>query len=58
MQYGNWLLSQFHRGKSKATVEQGPARKTISERKVRAEGSAGQKKQETHRKRKFKEENN
>lgn len=25
-------------------MEQGPARKTISERKVRAEGSAGQKK--------------
>lgn len=39
-------------------VEQGAARKTISERKVRAEGSPGQKKKETHRKRKFKEENN
>ena len=38
-------------------VEQGAARKTISERKVRAEGSPGQKKKETHRKRKFKEEN-
>ena len=33
-------------------VEQGAARKTISERKVRAEGSPGQKKKETHRKRK------
>ena len=36
--------------------EQGAARKTISERKVRAEGRAWQKKKETHRKRKFKEE--
>lgn len=39
-------------------AEQGAARKTISERKVRAEGSAEQKKKETHRKRKFKEEKN
>lgn len=36
-------------------VEQGAARKTVSKRKVRAEGSSGQKKKETHRKRKFKE---
>lgn len=39
-------------------IEQGAARKTISQRKVRAEGSAGQKIKETHRKRKFKEEKN
>ena len=37
--------------------EQGAARKTISERKVRAEGRAGQKKKETHRKRKFRGNN-
>lgn len=49
MQYGNWLLSQYHHGKSKAMVEQGVARKTVSERKEQKEVQGRRKRRHTER---------